>query len=75
MLCLPLVLSLRSNADLLSFYIVVSFILIDITVFCKPINALLQLLRRLAFNLSNFGLSEIELMLVVGLNFTVTWWS
>jgi len=32
-----------------------------------------QLLRRLAFNL--FGLSEIELKLVVGLNFTVTGWS
>jgi len=31
-----------------------------------------QLLRRLAFNLDNFGLSEIELKLVVGLNFTVT---
>jgi len=31
-----------------------------------------QLLRHLAFNLHNFGLSEIELRLVVGLNFTVT---
>ena len=30
-----------------------------------------QLLRHLAFNLHNFGLSEIELKLVVGLNFTV----
>jgi len=31
-----------------------------------------QLLRRVAINLYNFGLSEIELKLVVGLNFTVT---
>ena len=31
-----------------------------------------QLLRRLAFNLHNFGLSEIELKLVVSVNFTVT---
>ena len=34
-----------------------------------------QLLRHLAFNLHNFGLSEIELKLVVGLNYTVAWLS
>jgi len=34
-----------------------------------------QLLRHLAFRLHNFVLSEIELKLVVGLNFTITRWS
>jgi len=56
-------------------YIVVSFLLLDIAVFCKPVNASIatrQSLHRLVFNLHNFGLSEIELKLVVGLNFTVT---
>jgi len=38
-------------------------------------EAIRPLLRRLAFNLHNFGLSEIELKLVVGLNFTVAWLS
>jgi len=54
---------------------VVSFLLHDVTVFCKPVKAskaTRQLLHHLAFNLHNFGLSEIELKLVVGLNFTVT---
>ena len=58
-----------------SCYIVVSFLLLDVTVFCKPMNmseATRQLLCHLAFNLHNFGLSEIELKLVVDLNFTVT---
>jgi len=58
-----------------SCYIVVSFLLLDITVFCKPMNTCevtRQLLCRLAFNFHNIGLSEIELRLVVGLNFTVT---
>jgi len=61
-----------------SCYIVVSFLLLDVTVFCKPVNAsevTRQLLRHLAFNLHNFGLSEIELKLVVGLNYTVAWLS
>jgi len=43
--------------------------------FCKPVNAseaTKQLLRHLAFNIRNFGLFEIELKLVVGLNFTAT---
>jgi len=56
-------------------YIVVSFLLLDVTVFCKPMNvseATSQLLCCLAFNLHNFGVSEIELKLVVGVNFTVT---
>jgi len=58
-----------------SCYIVVSYLLLDVTVFCRPMNAsevTRQLLRCLAFNLQNFGLSEVELKLVVGLNFTVT---
>ena len=56
-------------------YTVVSFLLLDVTVFLIPMNAsevTRQLLCCLAFNLHNFGLSEIELKLVVGLNFTVT---
>ena len=62
---------------LLSCYTVLtgSFLLLDVTVFCKPMNAseaTRQLLRRLAFNLHNLGLPEIELKFVVGLNFTVT---
>ena len=55
--------------------LVVSYLLLDVTVFCKPMNvskAIIQLLRDLAFNIHNFGLSEIELKLVVGLNFTLT---
>ena len=53
---------------------VVVFLLLDVIVFRKPVNvseATRQLLCRLAFNLRNFGLSEIELKLVVGLNFPV----
>jgi len=53
-----------------------SFLLFDVTVSCEPMNGsevTRQLLRRLAFNLRNFGLSENELkVVVVGLNFTVT---
>jgi len=55
--------------------LVVSYLLLDVTVFCKPMNvskAIRQLLLDLAFNIHKFGLSEIELKLVVGLNFTLT---
>jgi len=58
-----------------SCYIVAIFLLLDVTVFCKPMNAseaTRQLLRHLAFDLHNFGLSEIKLKLVIGLNYTVT---
>ena len=58
-----------------SCYIAVIFLLIDVTVVCKPMNAseaTRQLLRRLAFNLYDFGHSEIELKLVVSVKFTVT---
>ena len=40
-----------------SCYVIVSFLLLDVTVFCKPMNAskvTQQLLRHLAFNLHNF---------------------
>ena len=60
---------------LLSCYTVVSFLVLDITAFCKPMNAseaTRQLICHVAFNIPNFGFSEIELKLVVGLNFTVT---
>jgi len=46
---------------------IVSLLLLDVTVFLKLMNvseATRQLLRRLAFNLHNFGLYEIELKLV-----------
>ena len=49
-------------------YIVASFLVLDVTVFCKPVNAseaTRQLLCCLAFNLHNFGLSEIQLKFVV----------
>jgi len=58
-----------------SCYKVVSFLLLDVTVFCKPMNApavTRQLLCHPAFNFRNFELSEIELKLLVGLNFRVT---
>jgi len=47
-----------------SCYVAVIFLLLDVTVFCKPMNASVatrQLLRRLAVNLHNLGLSEMEL--------------
>jgi len=56
-------------------YIAVIFLLLHVTVFCKPMNAseaTKQLLRRLALKLHNFGPSEIELKLVVSVNITVT---
>ena len=49
-----------------------SFLLLDVTVFCEPTNvseATRQLLRHLAFNLHNAGLFGIELKPGVGLNF------
>ena len=55
------------TADAPIFYTIVSFLLLDVTVFLKLMNmseATRQLLRRLPFNLHNFGLSEIELKLV-----------
>jgi len=58
-----------------SSYTVVSLLLLDVTVFRKPVKeteVTRQLLHHLAFNLHNFGLSEIEVKLVVGLNFTVS---
>jgi len=50
------------TADAPIFYTIVSFLLLDVTVFLKLMNmseATRQLLRRLPFNLHNFGLSEI----------------
>jgi len=47
-----------------SCYIAVIFLLLDVTVFCKPMNAsevTRQLLCHLAVNLHNLGLSEMEL--------------
>ena len=53
---------------------IVCFLLLDVTVFLKPMNvseATRQLSCHLAFNLHNFGLSQIELKLEVGLNIIV----
>jgi len=59
-----------------SCYVVVSFLLLNVTVFCELMNvseAIRQLSRRLAFNLRNLRLFGTELKPAVGLgrNFTV----
>ena len=57
-----------------SCYMVVSFLLLDVTISCEPMNvseANRQLLRHLAFNLHYLRLFGIELKPGVGLNFTV----
>ena len=54
--------------------LIVSFLLLDITVSCEPMNgseAIKQLSHRLAFNLRNLGLFGIETKPRVGLNFIV----